>query len=196
MALVRWQGGTASATMAAGWLMKRLDKGHPKAVAYKCQGWMWPVRMSRASTVYITPASTSATTTCCLPGVAVGDAAGDWGQHQNRDGLDAVHQAELNRRVGQLVHEPPTDHLIHPSPWPWPPAGPEQTELTVAQCCKGPQAQQRPPGLPCTPGWVAFGSGAPGAAVSVCGTRGGGSTSGRPLVTFASLLVSFRRPSR
>ena len=135
--------------------MKRLDKGHPESCCVQVPGLDVAGQDEQGEHGVHHPGQHLGDHHLLLAGVAVGDAAGDRGQHQNRDGLDAVHQAELNRRVGQLVHEPPTDHLIHPHrhgrgrlP------GPEQTELTVAQCCKGPQAQQapeRPPGLPCTP---------------------------------------------
>ena len=135
---------------------------------------------------------------CTVPGEA-GDAAGNRGQHENRDGLDAVHQAELDGGVGQLIHKPSMNYLTHPHrhgrgrlP------GPEQTELTVTQRCKGPQVEQAPKGLqePWAPlaGWPR--AQALQAAMSVCSARPGDSTSGRRLVTFSSLLVSFRRPSR
>ena len=105
-----------------------------------------------------------------VPGEA-GDAAGNRGQHENRDGLDAVHQAELDGGVGQLIHKPPMNYLIHPHrhgrgrlP------GPEQTELTVTQRCKGPQVEQAPersPGPWAPLCWVASCPGPPGGYVGM-----------------------------
>ena len=138
-----------------GWLMKRLDDGHPEGRRIHVPGPDAAGHDEQGEHGVHQPGQHLGDHHLLLAGVAVGDTARDRGQHENRDGLDAVHQAELDGGVGQLVHEPPTDHLIHPhrhgrSRLP----GPEQTELAVAQRRKGPQAQQapeRPPGPLYTP---------------------------------------------
>ena len=138
-----------------GRLMKRLDDSHPEGCRVQVPGLDVAGQDEQGEHGVHHPGQHLGDHYLLLAGVAVGDAARDRGQHEHRDGLDALHQAELDRRVGQLVHEPTAGHLIHPHrhgrgrlP------GPEQKELAVAQCRKGPQLQhapERPPGPPRPP---------------------------------------------
>ena len=51
---------------------------------------------------------------------------------------DTVHETELDRRIGQLVHEPSASDLIHPRRHGRGElSGPEQTELAVPERSKG-----------------------------------------------------------
>ena len=113
--------------------MKRLDDSHPEGCRVQVPGLDVAGHDEQGEHDVHQPGQHLGNHHLQLAGVAVGDAARDRGQHENRDGLDALHQAKLDRGVGQLVHEPATGHLIHPHrhgrgrlP------GPEQQELAVA----------------------------------------------------------------
>src|SRR5262245_10048350 len=74
----------------------------------------------------------------CLARIAIGCASCQWGQQERRNGLYAAHQAELERRIRQLVNQPTASDLIHPErhgcermPQP------EQTKLAMAERSDG-----------------------------------------------------------
>jgi len=75
--------------------------------------------------------------------ITIRSAAGDGRQQQKRNGLNAAHQSELQRRIGQLVDQPTAGHLIHPCAHGREDlAVPEQAILAVAQRFEGTQADQ------------------------------------------------------
>lgn len=49
-----------------------------------------------------------------LAGVAIGGAPRHWREEESRYRLNSSHQAELKRRIRQLIDEPSAGNLIHP----------------------------------------------------------------------------------
>ena len=96
------------------WLMKGLDHGHCKGRRIYVPGSDAAAKDEPGEHGIHQSGEHLGDHDLQLAGVAVGDTTSDWGQHENRDGLDAVHQAELDGGIGKLVHQPATGHLtIH-----------------------------------------------------------------------------------
>src|SRR5581483_281504 len=80
---------------------------------------------------------------------AVGGAAGDRREQEKWNRLNAAHQPQMQRRIGQLVDQPAAGYLVHPGAHGGKHlAVPEQPVLAVAQRLEGAQAHQRRERIP------------------------------------------------